>query len=196
MSKITILDEQEPSVKSAYRAKAVQVGSWENMFSLKTGSIAATKVGSPGAKWVAFRLFSKLDRCHSWKLLRCITSSYILLHNLWSKQEDKIYIQLKVSFSYHRKSRFLNYNIFHKLLSNKEFLVVLGLLLYKFCKNNNETWLELRLFKKFLFEASKVRYFWDTTGCPELAIFVRWRYVFTWSFSLAYFFSILENNYN
>ena len=79
LSKITILDEQEPSVKSAYRAKTVQVGGWENMLSPKTGSIAATKVESPGAKWVAFRLFSKLDRCHSWKLLRCITSSYILL---------------------------------------------------------------------------------------------------------------------
>ena len=32
MCKITILDEQEPSVQSAGRTKAVQVWSWGNMY--------------------------------------------------------------------------------------------------------------------------------------------------------------------
>ena len=43
----------------------------------------------------------------------------------------------------------MNYNIFHKFLSNKDILVALWLLLYKLGKNKNEAWLELGLFKKF-----------------------------------------------
>ena len=35
--KITILDEQEPSVQSADRTKAVQVWSWGNMYLQKPG---------------------------------------------------------------------------------------------------------------------------------------------------------------
>ena len=38
LSKITILDEQEPSVQSADRTKAVQVWSWGNMYSPKPGN--------------------------------------------------------------------------------------------------------------------------------------------------------------
>ena len=37
MLKITILDEQEPSVQSADRTKAVQVWSWGNMYLPKPG---------------------------------------------------------------------------------------------------------------------------------------------------------------
>ena len=48
-------------------------------------------------------------------------------------------MHLKIHFLYHHKALFLNYNIFHKLLSNKEVLIVLWLLPYKLCKNNNET---------------------------------------------------------
>ena len=75
----------------------------------------------------------------------------------WSKKADKgrhRYMYLKVFFIYRviarRKVLFFSYNnIFHKLLSNKEILVILWLLPYKVCKNNNETWLELILFKNF-----------------------------------------------
>ena len=35
--KITILEKQEPSVQSADRTKAVQAGSWGNMYLLKSG---------------------------------------------------------------------------------------------------------------------------------------------------------------
>ena len=41
--KITIIDEQEPSVQSADKIKEVQVWNSENMSSLKAGPIAATK---------------------------------------------------------------------------------------------------------------------------------------------------------
>ena len=41
--KITIIDEQEPSVQSADKIKEVQVWNWGNMSSLKTGLIAGTK---------------------------------------------------------------------------------------------------------------------------------------------------------
>ena len=71
----------------------------------------------------------------------------------WSNQE-KTYIHLS-KFFISSQSTFLNY-IFHKLLSNKEILVALWLLLYKICKNNNEMWVELSSFKKFWFEASKL----------------------------------------
>ena len=36
--KITILDEQEPSIQSADRTKAVQVWSWGNVYSSKPGN--------------------------------------------------------------------------------------------------------------------------------------------------------------
>ena len=45
MFKITILDEQEPSVQSADRTKAVQAWSWGNMYSTTTGPIAAENNG-------------------------------------------------------------------------------------------------------------------------------------------------------
>ena len=41
--KITIIDEQEPSVQSADKIKEVQVWNSGNMSSLKAGPIAATK---------------------------------------------------------------------------------------------------------------------------------------------------------
>ena len=41
--KITIIDEQEPSVQSADKIKEVQVWNSRNMSSLKAGPIAATK---------------------------------------------------------------------------------------------------------------------------------------------------------
>ena len=107
----------------------------------------------------------------------CITSSHILLIFItqealffsWRKQEEKTYIHLKVSFLYHHKALFLNYNSFQKFLSNKKNLVVLWLLLYKFCKNNNETWFGSRLLKK-LFNLKLVGCFRDTIGRPESAI--------------------------
>ena len=47
MLKITILDEQEPSVQSADRTKAVQVWSWRNVYLAKPG------------KWLSQHLFLK-----------------------------------------------------------------------------------------------------------------------------------------
>ena len=47
------------------------------------------------------------------------------LHNLealsssQSKQEEQTYIHFKVSFLYHYKTLFLNYNIFHKFFIKK-----------------------------------------------------------------------------
>ena len=73
------------------------------------------------------------------------------------KQERKEDIHtLQSKFFILLQSTFLNYNIFYKLPSNKEILVVLWLLLYKLCKINNGTWLELSLLKNFQIEACKV----------------------------------------
>ena len=41
--KITILDEQEPLVQSADRAKAVQVSSWGNMYLPKPGKLPSSQ---------------------------------------------------------------------------------------------------------------------------------------------------------
>ena len=41
--KITILDEQEPSVQSADRTKAVQVWSWGNMYLPKPGKLSSSQ---------------------------------------------------------------------------------------------------------------------------------------------------------
>ena len=76
------------------------------------------------------------------------------LHNLetlfssQSKQEEQTYIHFKVSFLYHHKTLFLNYNIFHKFFIKKK-KFIRNLYYFKLPKNNNETWLGLSLFKKF-----------------------------------------------
>ena len=49
MLKVTILDEQQPSVQSADRAKAVQVWSWGNMYLQKPG------------KWPSQHLYLKIN---------------------------------------------------------------------------------------------------------------------------------------
>ena len=134
-------------------------------------------IGSPRAKWVTFRLllFSPQVRFHNWKLPG--SSSHILLIFItWKlfafffmkETRRKDIYTLESKFFISSQSTFLNYNSFHKLLSNKKNLVVLWLLLYKLCKNNNETWFELS-FEKF-FNLKLVEYFRGTMGYPELEI--------------------------
>ena len=84
------------------------------------------------------------DRCHNWKLPGYITSWYILLiYITWEalfffsmnqERREDIYTLESKFFYIICKALFLNYNISHKLLSNKETVVGLWLLLYKLCK--------------------------------------------------------------
>ena len=70
MLNITILDEQEPSVKSADRTKAVQVWSWGNMY-----KVAITASISENALWI-FHARNNPKQQYYLKVVTCSGASF------------------------------------------------------------------------------------------------------------------------
>ena len=109
---------------------------------------------------------------------------------------------MQVIFYIIAKHFFLNYDIFHKRLSNKEILIALWLLPYKLCKNNLWNLIGINFVQTFLIWSLQgisraqwspsIIYFWlmywDSLWGEEKTCF------YLCSFSHAYFFSHLENN--